>query len=160
MRTLADASCGAIVAPRGHVAPKASHATEIRSPWPRSATDAASVIRPTHRTIRKEAIVGPHSFLRRGAVLKGLFGLTVIISLLSSEHAAHRGISRAERVNLALTAKALPIRAPSNASPRSAASLEAQSVIERWLILPRPLGATASPSTVSQIRTLRIFPSQ
>lgn len=160
MRTLADAWWGAIVASRGHVAPKASHATEILSPRSRFAFDPASAIPPRHTTIRKVAIVGPHSFLRRGVVLKGLFGLVVIIALPTSEYVAHHRMTQAEHVNHALTANVLPIGAPSGASPSSAASLEAQSAIERWFILPQRLGATVEPPTVSPIRTLRIVSGQ
>jgi hypothetical protein len=156
MRTRADSSCGTIVAPRGHVTAKASHANQM----PRSPTDPALATRPLHATARKEAIVGPRSFVRRSIVLKGLFGLIVIVALPDSEYVAHQRMSRAERVNLASTAKVLSLGAPSNASPSSAASLEAQSVIKRWFTLPQPMGATAAPSTVSSIRTVRIFPSQ
>jgi hypothetical protein len=160
MHTLADASSGAIVAPHDHVAPKASHTTEIRSPRPRSATDPASATRPLHTTTRKVRIAGRHSFLRRGVVLKGLFGIIVLVALPSSEYVAHHGVPPAVRVSPKLIAKVLPIGASSDASPSSAAFLEAQSVIERWFVLPQPPGAAAATSAVSQIKIPRIFPTR
>ncbi len=159
MRTLADASSGAIAAPCGHVTPNVSHATAIRSPQPRSAADPASAIRPLHTTARKKAIVGQRSFVRRSLVFKGLFGLIIIVALWESGHVVHQRMSQKERVNLASTAKLVPIGAPSKASPGSAVSLEAQSVIQRWFVLLQPMGATAA-SPASSIRTVRIFRSQ
>jgi hypothetical protein len=159
MRMLADAPFGATVAPPGHVALEASHAIELQSPQPRSKTDAASAVQPLHATIRKVAIANSNSFSRRGVVLKGLFGVIVMIAFPSSEHVTHHRMSRAARADLASTTKVASKRVPINASPGPAASLEAESVIERWFMLPQPPRAIAAQSTTS-IRLLRVFPRQ
>lgn len=160
MAMLANASFEPTVAPPGYVAPKISHATETRTPWPRSATDPASAIRPPRAIMRKEAIANPHSFFRRGTLLKVLFGLIGIIALPSSQDDTHHGVSPAGRVNLALTSNLLSKGAAANTLSRSGASLEAQSVIERWFILPQPPGPITALSTILPIRILRIFPHQ
>jgi hypothetical protein len=158
MRTLVDAPFEAIVAPRGPTAPTVPHATEIQSPWTKSATEPTSAVRPSHTGIRNRTIVRSHSQLQTGVVLKGLIGLAVMIALTSSEHVWHDRTSPVARVNLALTAKALLKGVSGSASPSSAASLEAQSVIQQWFILPQVRGASTTTATMAPIRPLRIFP--
>jgi hypothetical protein len=160
MGMLADAPFAATVAAPGHVALEASHAIELQSPQPGSKTDAASAIQPLHATIRNVTIANSHSFSRRGVVLKGLFGLIVMIAFPSSEHVTQRRMSRAARADPASSTKVVLERMSINASPGPAASLEAESVIERWFILPQPPGAIAAQSTTSPIGLLRVFPRQ
>lgn len=95
-----------------------------------------------------------------GAVLTGLFGMTVLITLLRTGNLAHQELSRVARVGLGPTSDVLSRGAPPSASSDSAASPKAKSAIEGWFVLRPPPGQVGASSTTSPIKVPRIVPGQ
>lgn len=159
--TQADTPFRPIVTSRGDAASKVSDAAEIWPPRPGAATDPSLAIQPYDITLRKEAVVDIRSVVRGRVSLKGRFVVIVtVVGLLGLEYVAHHRLSAVDRVSMLPPSHVHSDGPPTNVWSNSGASLEAQSVIEGWFILPEMPGSITATSITPPIGTLLVFPGQ
>ena len=160
VRRLADTSVGYIAARRGDVALNPSFARAVRSPPIGAEGGPKLAVEPFDIALRTASAVGVHRFFRCGAALRSLFGTIVIATLLCVANLPHHRLPRVERVNRGPASDVLSKATPTSGSSNSAASLEAQSVIEGWFVLRPPPPPVRESSTTLPIRILRVVHSQ